>query len=307
MDNNLLFIVTEDEANVRLDAFLVTKFEGKSRGYCQKLVEEGNVLVNGKKGKSSYKVCVDDKIDVTPMEEKVLALEKKDIALDILYQDDDIIVLNKPRGLVVHPSNGHYDGDTLVNALLYHVKDLSSINGVVRPGIVHRIDKDTSGLLVVAKNDEAHIKLQEQLKDHSMHREYLALCEGVIPHTDIKIDAPLGKDPYDRLKRCVDVINGKEAVTHVHVIERFKYHTLVSCKLETGRTHQIRVHMQYIKHPLVGDPQYGFRKQAIKCNGQMLHAYQITFVHPRTNKEMTFTCPPDEEFNRVLDIVKNLK
>ena len=307
MDNKLLFEVNEDEVNLRLDAYLVTKMDGKSRGYCQKLIDEGNVLVNEKKSKSSYKVALNDKISVIPLEEKELTLEKKDIKLDILYQDEDIIVLNKPRGLVVHPSNGHYDGDTLVNALLFHIKDLSSINGVVRPGIVHRIDKDTSGLLVVAKNDEAHIFLQNQLKDHSMHREYLALCEGVIPHSDIKIDAPLGKDPKDRLKRCVDVFNGKEAVTHVHVLERFKYHTLVSCKLETGRTHQIRVHMQYIKHPLVGDPVYGYRKQSIKCNGQILHAYQITFVHPRTKQEMTFTCPPDEEFNRVLEIAKNMK
>ena len=304
MENNMEFIVSLEESGVRLDAYLVTKIEGKSRGYCQKLIDEGKVLVNGKKLKASYKVEENDSIYIEPLETKELALEKKDIKLDIIYQDEDLLVLNKPRGLVVHPSNGHYDGDTLVNALLYHVKDLSSINGIVRPGIVHRIDKDTSGLLVVAKNDEAHIFLQEQLKDHSMHREYLALCEGIIPHTDIKIDAPLGKDPHDRLKRCVDIYNGKEAVTYVHVLERMKTHTLVSCKLETGRTHQIRVHMQYIKHPLVGDPVYGYRKQNIKANGQMLHAYKITFVHPRTKKEMSFTCPIDEEFQRVLEIVR---
>lgn len=304
MENRKEFIVNEDEIGLRLDAFLASKIEGKSRGYCQKMIDEKLVFVNEKIQKASYKLSYGDKVTCSLLEEKELSLEKKDIKLDILYQDDDIIVLNKPRGLVVHPSNGHYDGETLVNALLFHVKDLSSINGIIRPGIVHRIDKDTSGLLVVAKNDEAHIFLQNQLKDHSMHREYLAICEGIIPHQDIKIDAPLGKDPHDRLKRCVDVYNGKEAITHVHVIERMKNHTLVTCRLETGRTHQIRVHMQYIKHPLVGDPVYGYRKQSIKANGQMLHAYKITFVHPRSKKEMTFTCPPDDEFNRVLEIVR---
>lgn len=304
MENKIEFIVSENEIGIRLDAFLALKIEGKSRGYCQKMIDEKLVFVNDKIQKASYKLSLNEVVSCSLLEEKELALEKKDIKLDIIYQDDDVIVLNKPRGLVVHPSNGHYDGETLVNALLFHIKDLSSINGVIRPGIVHRIDKDTSGLLVVAKNDEAHIFLQDQLKNHSMHREYLAICEGVIPHQDIKIDAPLGKDSHDRLKRCVDIYNGKEAVTHVHVIERMKSHTLVSCKLETGRTHQIRVHMQYIKHPLVGDPVYGYRKQAIKANGQMLHAYKITFVHPRTKETMSFTCPPDEEFNRVLEIVK---
>lgn len=304
MENKNEFIVSENEIGLRLDAFLTSKIEGKSRGYCQKMIDEKLVFVNDKIQKASYKLSLHEVVSCSLLEEKELSLEKRDIKLDIIYQDDDIIVLNKPRGLVVHPSNGHYDGETLVNALLFHVKDLSSINGVIRPGIVHRIDKDTSGLLVVAKNDSAHIFLQEQLKDHSMFREYYALCEGVIPHQDIKIDAPLGKDPHDRLKRCVDIYNGKEAITHVHVIERMKNHTLVSCRLETGRTHQIRVHMQYIKHPLVGDPVYGYRKQTIKANGQMLHAYKITFVHPRTKELMTFTCPIDDEFKRVLEIAK---
>ena len=207
--------------------------------------------------------------------------------------------------MVVHPSNGHYDGDTLVNALLHSVKNLSSINGVVRPGIVHRIDKDTSGLLVVAKNDFAHVFLSNQLQDHTMHREYYALVEGVIPHTDLLINAPIGKDKNDRLKQCVDIYNGKEAITHVHVVERMKNNTLVQCKLETGRTHQIRVHMQYIKHPIVGDPVYGYRKQEIKANGQILHAYSLTFIHPRKNKEMTFTCPLDEECKRVIEEARN--
>ena len=300
-------VVTNEFEQTRLDAFLVTLLDGKSRSYAQKVIEEGKCLVNGKTSKHSYKIRVNDVIEYDLLEEKQLNLEKKDISLDIIYQDEDIVVINKPRGMVVHPSNGHYDGDTLVNALLYSIKDLSSINGVVRPGIVHRIDKNTSGLLVVAKNDNAHIFLQEQLKDHSMHREYYALVEGVIPHTDIKIDAPLGKDPKDRLKRCVDIYEGKEAVTHVHVLERFKHNTLVQCKLETGRTHQIRVHMQYIRHPIVGDPVYGYRKQEIKANGQILHAYQLTFVHPRTKKEMTFTCPLDNECLNAIEQAKNRK
>jgi 23S rRNA pseudouridine1911/1915/1917 synthase len=303
-----IIIVNEENDNTRLDSFLSSLDDAKSRSYVQKAIEEGNVLVNQKViKKASYKIFEGDEIRFTFLEDKPLDVVKKDIPIDIIYQDDDLLVINKPRGMVVHPSNGHYDGDTLVNALLYHIKDLSSINGVVRPGIVHRIDKDTSGLLVVAKNDEAHLFLSSQLVDHTMHREYLAICEGVIPHTDLKIDAPLGKDPNDRLKRCVDIYNGKEAVTYVHVIERMKHNTLVSCKLETGRTHQIRVHMQYIKHPLVGDPVYGYRKQEIKANGQILHAYKITFIHPRTKKEMSFTCPPDEEFNRVLEIARNRK
>lgn len=303
-----VIIVDEENDNVRLDTFLSSLDEAKSRSYVQKAIEEGNVNVNSKTiKKASFKVFEGDEIRFTFLEDKPLNVVSKDIPIDIIYQDDDLLVINKPRGMVVHPSNGHYDGDTLVNALLYHIKDLSSINGVVRPGIVHRIDKDTSGLLVVAKNDEAHLFLSSQLVDHTMHREYLAICEGVIPHTDLKIDAPLGKDPNDRLKRCVDIYNGKEAVTYVHVIERMKYNTLVSCRLETGRTHQIRVHMQYIKHPLVGDPVYGYRKQEIKANGQILHAYKITFIHPRTKKEMSFTCEPDEEFNRVLEIARNRK
>lgn len=297
-------VVTSENENVRLDVFLTKIIEGKSRSYTQKLIDEGKCLVNGKNVKGSYHLKENDVVEYLPLDEKPLNLEKKDIKLNIIYQDDDVVVINKPRGMVVHPSNGHYDGNTLVNALLFSIKDLSSINGVVRPGIVHRIDKNTSGLLVVAKNDIAHIFLQNQLKDHTMHREYYALVEGVIPHTDIKIDAPIGRDPKDRLKRAVDIYEGKDAVTYVHVEERMKAHTLVSCRLETGRTHQIRVHLRYINHPIVGDPEYGKRHQAIPCNGQMLHAYRLTFIHPKTKKEMTFTCPIDEEFARVLSIAR---
>lgn len=301
-----IFQVTEDNSFSRLDVFLSSLIEEKSRNYIVKAIKEGNVKVNDKVIlKPSFIVNENDKISFSFLEEKPLNIVSKDIKLDIIYEDDDLLVINKPRGMVVHPSNGHYDGDTLVNALLYSVSNLSSINGVIRPGIVHRIDKDTSGLLVVAKNDYAHMFLSNQLKDHTMHREYYALVEGVIPHTDLLINAPIGKDKNDRLKQCVDIYNGKEAITHVHVVERMKYNTLVQCKLETGRTHQIRVHMQYIKHPIVGDPVYGYRKQEIKANGQILHAYSLTFIHPRSNKEMTFTCPLDEECLRVIEEARN--
>lgn len=301
------YVVSLDDVGTRLDRFLVKCLDGKSRNYAQKIIEEKKCLVNSKVEKDSYHLRENDIVEFEMLDEKPLNLEKKDIKLNIIYQDDDVVVINKPRGMVVHPSNGHYDGNTLVNALLYSIKDLSSINGVVRPGIVHRIDKNTSGLLVVAKNDQAHIFLQNQLKDHTMHREYYALVEGVIPHTDIKIDAPIGRDSKDRLKRAVDIYEGKEAVTFVHVEERMKEHTLVSCRLLTGRTHQIRVHMRYINHPIVGDPEYGKRHQVIPCKGQMLHAYRLTFIHPKTQKEMTFTCPIDEEFARVLSIARGEK
>ena len=208
-------VITEEFLGLRLDVFLSKVIEGKSRSYGQKVIEEGKCLVNSKAYKYSYKLRLNDVVEYDLLEEKELCLKKKDIKLDILYQDKDVVVINKPRGMVVHPSNGHYDGDTLVNALLYSISDLSSINGIIRPGIVHRIDKNTSGLLVVAKNDTAHIFLQNQLKDHSMHREYLALVEGVVPHIDIKIDAPIGKDPKDRLKRAIDIIpNQKSAKFH---------------------------------------------------------------------------------------------
>ena len=301
---NKISIVCEDGPQ-RVDKFIASN-TNKSRGEVQKYFTESTVLINGKVAKPSQSVKSGDLVEFETLEIVESTIEKQNIPLEIVYEDSDVIVVNKPSGMVVHPANGHYK-DTLVNALLYSIKDLSSINGVVRPGIVHRIDKNTSGLLVVAKNDNAHIFLQEQLKDHSMHREYYALVEGVIPHTDIKIDAPIGKDPKDRLKRAIDIYEGKDAVTHVHVEERFKEHTLVSCRLETGRTHQIRVHLRYINHPIVGDPEYGKRHQKFSCSGQMLHAYRLTFIHPTTKKEMTFTCPRDSEFESVLEQAKNLK
>ena len=246
------FVVEEEFNSSRLDAYLGKKIPEKSRSYFQKAIEQEFVLVNDKKEKASYKVKTGDIISYSFIEEKPLEIVASDIPLDIIYEDDHIIVINKKRGMVVHPSNGHYDGDTLVNALMARIDKLSSINGVIRPGIVHRIDKDTSGLLVVAKTDEAHIFLQDQLKDKTMYREYYALVEGVVPHELMTIKAPIGKDKKDRLKQAVDIIDGKDATTHVTVIKRMKRSSLVSCKLETGRTHQIRVHLAYIKYPIIG-------------------------------------------------------
>ena len=299
------YVVTSSESRKRLDAFLSEKNSQKSRVYFQKCIQNEKVLVNGKVEKASYKLSEGDVVTLEMLEDEPLNVVSQDIPLDILYEDQDLLVINKPRGMVVHPSNGHYDGGTLVNALLYHCKDLSSINGVVRPGIVHRIDKDTSGLLVVAKNDEAHIFLQSQLVDKTMYREYKAITEGVIPHQDVDIIAPIGKDKKDRLKQAVDVYHGKEAVTHVHVLERFANHSLVQCKLETGRTHQIRVHLQYIGNPCVGDKVYGKRKQVYTQLGQMLSAVKISFIHPRSKERMTFETDVDEEFIRVLNEIRS--
>ena len=273
--------------------------EGKSRSYIQGMIEEGYVLVNNKKVKSNYKLKLNDVIKTTIKEPVELEVKKENIPIDILYEDSDVIVVNKPKGMVVHPAPGNYEG-TLVNALLYHCKDLSSINGVIRPGIVHRIDKDTTGVLVVAKNDEAHVKLSEQLKDHSMKREYYALVEGRLKKDSGTIDKPLARSKRDRLKIAITE-DGKRAVTHYSVIERFKNSTLVKCVLETGRTHQIRVHMSSIGYPLVGDPLYGFKKQKFKDDGQMLHAKVLGFIHPRTGEYMEFSSELPENYKKLLE------
>ena len=298
------FIVEEENENLRLDAFLTLKISDKSRSYIQKAINIGNVLVNQRQVKSSYRLKRFDEITYEPLKEKVLEIVESDIPLNILYEDEDLFVINKPRGMVVHPANGHFSGGTLVNALLHRKESLSSINGMIRPGIVHRIDKDTSGLIVVAKNDAAHIFLASQLKDKTMHREYYALAEGILENNEILVRAPIGKDPYNRLKMAVNLDSGKEAVTHFHVLERYKNATFLSCQLETGRTHQIRVHLEYIKHPIIGDFVYGRKYQPLTDKGQMLHAYQLTFIHPTTKKSMTFTCDPDAEFKRVQKILK---
>lgn len=300
---NKQFKVEQDAVNLRLDLFLSRLFEDKSRSYLQNLIEEGNVRINGGNKKSNYKLKLNDIIDINIPDPVALNIEPEDIPLDILYEDSDVIVVNKPQGMVVHPAAGVYNG-TLVNALLNHCKDLSGINGIARPGIVHRIDKDTSGVLVVAKNDNAHNKLAEQLKDHSMTRAYIALVEGVLKNEEGTVDAPLGRHPVERIKIAV-IKDGRRAVTHYRVLERFKNNTLVQCVLETGRTHQIRVHMAHIGHPLVGDPVYGHKKQRFNLEGQMLHAKRLGFIHPSTEKYVEFESELPEYFVKIVSILRN--
>lgn len=295
----IIYNIDTSDKGTRIDKFLSEKFEGKSRSYIQGLIEEESILVNNKKVKSNYKLKENDEIKVFMKEPKELEVEAENIPIDIIYEDSDVIVVNKAKGMVVHPAPGNYNG-TLVNALLYHCTDLSSINGVIRPGIVHRIDKDTTGILVIAKNDEAHNKLSDQLKEHSMKREYYALVEGRIKANSGTIDKPLARSKKDRLKIAI-VEGGKRAVTHYEVIERFKNTTLVKCVLETGRTHQIRVHMSSIGYPLVGDPVYGFKKGKFKCEGQMLHAKTLGFIHPRTNEYVEFTSELPENFKALIE------
>ena len=295
----IIYNIDTCDKGTRIDKFLSEKFEGKSRSYIQGLIEEESILVNNKKVKSNYKLKENDEIKVFMKEPKELEVEAENIPIDIIYEDSDVIVVNKAKGMVVHPAPGNYNG-TLVNALLYHCTDLSSINGVIRPGIVHRIDKDTTGILVIAKNDEAHNKLSDQLKEHSMKREYYALVEGRIKANSGTIDKPLARSKKDRLKIAI-VEGGKRAVTHYEVIEKFKNTTLVKCVLETGRTHQIRVHMSSIGYPLVGDPVYGFKKGKFKCEGQMLHAKTLGFIHPRTNAYVEFTSELPENFKALIE------
>lgn len=281
----------------RIDKVLGHHFSQYSRSQLQKWINDGNVKVNGQTVKPKYKLAVGDQVTIEPEKPQKIDLEPEDIPLDIVYEDDDVIVVNKPQGMVVHPAPGHPD-HTLVNALLYH-SPLSTINGEFRPGIVHRIDKDTSGLLMVAKNDMAHRSLAAQLKAKTNEREYVALVHGVIKEDQGTIDAPLGRSLKDRKKQAV-VPDGRHAVTHFKVLKRYRHYTLVSCRLETGRTHQIRVHMKYIGHPLAGDPLYGPRK-TLPGKGQYLHARLLGFKHPRTGKQMTFTTPLPAYFQKMLD------
>ena len=289
------YVITDQTG--RIDKVLTTLEPEITRSQLKNLINDGHVTVNGQPVKPKYKVQAGDKISLVKPEPQSLELTPENIPLDIVYEDDDMIVVNKPQGMVVHPAPGHPD-HTLVNALLYH-SPLSTINGTFRPGIVHRIDKDTSGLLMVAKNDLAHQSLAEQLRNKTNKREYLALVYGQIKEDEGTIDAPLGRNPQDRKKQAV-VKGGRHAVTHFKVIKRYDNFTLVKCILETGRTHQIRVHMKYIGHPLVGDPLYGPRK-VIGKNGQFLHAALLGFKHPRTGKEMIFEAPLPENFQKMLD------
>ncbi|MCB2355348.1 RluA family pseudouridine synthase [Clostridium estertheticum] len=300
---NYDFKVEENSVGMRLDVFIANEFEDKSRSYIQGIIEKENATVNGKCRKSNFKLKLDDTIDLSIPDPVELNVKAEDIPLDVIYEDSDVIVINKPQDMVVHPAPGNYSG-TLVNALLNHCTDLSGINGVLRPGIVHRIDKDTSGALVVAKNDNAHNSLAAQLKDHSMTRSYLALVEGVIKDDEGMVDAPIGRHSKDRIKMAI-VESGKKAVTHYKVIERFEGYTLVECNLETGRTHQIRVHMAKIGHPLVGDLIYGFKKQKFNLKGQVLHAKRLGFIHPTTNKYMEFDSPIPTYFEKLITKLRN--
>ncbi|MDP4088063.1 MAG: RluA family pseudouridine synthase [Bacillota bacterium] len=296
------FDIGQDNVGERVDKFLSYAMEGKSRSYIQGLAEKGGVKVNDKAVKSNYKFKNGDIVEVTTPEPVTLDVKGEDISLNILYEDSDVLVVDKPQGMVVHPAAGNYSG-TLVNAILNHCEDLSGINGVIRPGIVHRIDKDTAGVLVIAKNDAAHNKLAEQLKDHSMTRIYTALVEGIIKGQEGTIDAPLGRHPVERKKIAV-LKEGRHAVTHYRVLENLKNTTLVECRLETGRTHQIRVHMAHIGHPLVGDPVYGHKKQRFKLEGQLLHARILGFIHPRTGEYMEFESELPDYFKKVLDLLR---
>ena len=288
------------ESGVRIDKFIADNADGISRSYAAKLCEERLVTVDGKTVDKKLKLKGTEVIEIDVPEPESVEVEPENIPIDIVYEDDDVIVVNKPHGMCVHPAPGNESG-TLVNALMYHCGDsLSAINGVIRPGIVHRIDMDTSGLLVCAKNDDAHNKLSEQLKEHKALRKYNALVNGNIKEDSIVIDKPIARNPIDRKKMAV-VYGGREAITHVNVLERFGRYTLVECILETGRTHQIRVHMASIGHSIVGDKVYGIKKEKFNLNGQLLHAKTIGFKHPRTGKIMEFTSPLPEYFEDVLD------
>ena len=296
-------IVTEEQHNMRVDKILTSLNEDRSRSQIQSWIADDLVTVTGKVVKANYKCASGDEIQWRIPEVKKLEITPEDIPLDIIYEDDDLLVVNKPRGMVVHPSAGHGSG-TLVNALLHHCDDLSGINGVERPGIVHRIDKDTSGLLIVAKNDQAHIHLSEQLARREVERIYIALVHGAIPHETGMIDAPIGRDPKNRQKMAV-VDHGKHAVTHFRVLERFPDYSYIECKLETGRTHQIRVHMNYIGYPLVGDPLYGPRK-TMDLDGQALHAKTVGFTHPRTGEWMQFSSEVPDYFDKALKTIEKM-
>ncbi|MCM3114007.1 RluA family pseudouridine synthase [Neobacillus sp. MER 74] len=295
-------IILEEQKGDRIDKVISGLDEEWSRTQVQQWIKEGNITVNGQQIKTNYKCSLNDQIEITIPDPEELDVVPEDLNLDIYYEDSDVLVVNKPRGMVVHPAPGHMSG-TLVNGLMFHCKDLSGINGVLRPGIVHRIDKDTSGLLMVAKNDLAHESLVNQLVAKSVTRKYKAIVHGVIPHDFGTVDAPLGRDTKDRQSMTV-VDHGKHAVTHFHVLERYKDFTFVECQLETGRTHQIRVHMKYIGYPLAGDPKYG-PKKTLDINGQALHAGVLGFNHPRTNEYLEFEAPLPEDIEALLNQLRN--
>lgn len=301
-----VFEVQFEHDGERLDKYLSTIYPDQSRSFFQKIIKDNCVLVNGNSQKASYKVSVEDMVDVTIPEAVDTPILPENIPLDVLYEDDDVIIVNKPKGMVVHPSIGHYSG-TLVNAIMYHCKDsLSGINGAIRPGIVHRIDMDTTGSLIVCKNDIAHVDIAEQIKVHSVNRIYEGIVYGNLKDDEGTIEGPIGRHPVDRKKMAINQNNGKSAITHYKVLERFGNYTYVQFKLETGRTHQIRVHMASIGHPLLGDSLYASGKTAFKnLQGQTLHAKTIGFIHPSTKEYIEITADLPEYFKKLLEMLKN--
>ena len=300
------YLVPEEFQGERIDKYLSEACCGLTRSYLQKLLKSQLVEVDGKTVKNSYRVSAGETVELEVPEAVEPEIEAEPIPLDILYEDKDIILINKPKGMVVHPAAGHYS-QTLVNGLMYHCRgELSGINGVMRPGIVHRIDMDTTGVLIVCKNDFAHNSIAEQLKVHSITRKYYAIVHGVISENDGMVDAPIGRHPVDRKKMSINDKNGKHAVTHYRVLERFKQFTYVECQLETGRTHQIRVHMASLNHPLLGDSVYGPSKCPFKLQGQTLHAGVLGIIHPRTGEYMEFSAPLPEYFENLLEKLRKI-
>lgn len=303
MQEEFCFQITEEMEDERIDKCISMLIDSLSRSFIQKLIQDKEVLVNGKTVKGSYRVKTDDEVVFHLPQSVEPDIEAENIPLDILYEDKDVIVVNKPKGMVVHPAAGHYSG-TLVNALMYHCgKELSGINGIMRPGIVHRIDRDTTGSVIVCKNDKAHNCIAKQLKEHSMKRRYHAICYGVLQEEEGTIDRPIGRHPVDRKKMAVNERNGKPAVTHYRVLKRFQKYTYIECALETGRTHQIRVHMASIGHPLLGDEVYSTGKCPYKLTGQTLHAKTLGFIHPATEEYIETDAPLPDYFKHLLAIL----
>jgi len=301
------YIIESEDVSKRLDIYVNEKQDSITRSYIKRLIENSDILVNGNKVKSGYLLKLNDEVIVEIPEDVTLDIKPEESDLDIVYEDNDLLIINKAKGVVVHPANGNYTG-TLVNFLMNsHKNDLSSINGVIRPGIVHRIDKDTSGILVVAKNDNAHKKLSEQFKEHSINRVYIALVKGIIKEDAMDIDLPIGRSQRDRKKMAVTDKNSRNAITHIKVLERYYTSnlTLVEARLETGRTHQIRVHMSYMHHPLVGDNVYSKDNNKIKVKGQMLHAKYLSFIHPTSEKTVEFDSELPEYFKEIVEKLEN--
>lgn len=303
--NEIVFDISPEMEDERIDKCISSYMTDLSRSYVQKIIKEGNVFVNDMPVKANYKVKVDDKVRFIIPDSVEPDIPAQDIPLDILYEDADILIVNKPKNMVVHPAPGHYEG-TLVNAVMYHCRgELSGINGVMRPGIVHRIDKDTTGSVIICKNDETHNAIAELLKTHDISRKYRAIVYGNVKDDYGTVDAPIGRHPNDRKKMAVNEKNGRRAVTHYKVLERFGQYTYIECQLETGRTHQIRVHMASIGYPLLGDSVYSSRKSPFHLEGQVLHAMTIGFVHPRSDKYVEFEAPLPDYFEKLLNSLRN--